>query len=287
MVHAPSQRSLFSVIHLALITVASFLIADITVLLVADRLEQPVLPADSALSTDAREEPTPRPPLLLTSVLERGVFGRRAGRPDRTSGEDRRLSLNSLQVRLVGTVVGDPSYPFAILENLVTREQVLYRLHDHIPGMGQIVKIARNTVTIASGQARRILESSLDEDSAHVKPAEPLAAVDPLGARRLVLDRRELSAGFENLADLMTKARVYPHVAYGKPEGFVMRDIVPGSLFARIGLRNNDILRRINGVEMKDPETLFKVFLGLKDETSISLDVLRAGQMETYAYEIR
>ena len=287
MVHAPSQRSLFSVIHLALITVASFLIADITVLLVADRLEQPVLPADSALSSDAREEPTPRPPLLLTSVLERGVFGSRAGRPDRTSGEGRHLPLKSLQVRLVGTVVGDPPPSFAILENLLTKEQVLYRLHDHIPGMGRLVKIARNTISIAKGKALATLEIRLEGDPALVKPVEPRAAVDLVGARQLVLDRRELSAGFENLADLMTKARVYPHVANGKPVGFFIREIVPGSLFARIGLRNNDILRRINGVEVKDPETLFKVFLGLKDETSISLDVLRAGQLETYAYEIR
>lgn len=287
--HVPPQGSVFSFACLALITVASFLIADITVLLVADRLELPALPADGALALKASAPLPPRPRVLLTSVLESGVFGRsadQAGRFSTIGSEGRRLQFEPLNVRLVGTIVSDPPHSFAVLEDLATKEQTLYRLHDRIQGTARIVKIERNKIDIARGRYHETLQISLEEPVAY-KPAEPLAGIVPAGAGRLVLDRRELASGFENLANLMTQARVSPHVTNGKPEGFLIRDIVPGSLFARVGLRNNDVLRRINGVEVKDPETLFKIFLALKDETSIALDILRAGQPETYAYEIR
>ena len=125
------------------------------------------------------------------------------------------------------------------------------------------------------------------EETISPQPASGQALTELGQRRRLFLDRREVNAGFENLATLMTKARVYPHVtADERTDGFVIRDIVPGSLFERIGLRNNDILRRINGVEVKDPETLFKMIIALKDETSISLDLVRGSRPETFAYEI-
>ncbi|MCI0529943.1 MAG: PDZ domain-containing protein, partial [Nitrospira sp.] len=63
--------------------------------------------------------------------------------------------------------------------------------------------------------------------------------------------------------------------------------IVPDSFFSKIGLQNGDVLQRINGIEVKDPENFMKVFQQLKGETSVSLDLMRNNQRQTFAYEIR
>ena len=286
-----SQAGVFWAINLVLITVVAFLIADITAILISQRLEVPVLQTVPPLPKNEDLGALPRPRIVSASILQSGVFRRpieMPGLPDKIGqiGQNRRFPVEPLKVRLIGTVVGEPTRSFAVLGDLVTNEQTLYRLNDRVLGAAKIVAIERNKIKIKRGEYLETLEVALD-DTTFPKPVPQTAVAEPGDPRRLVLDRREVNAGFENLASLMTKARVYPHLSDGKTDGFMIRDIVPGSLYERIGLRNNDILRRINGIEVRDPETLFKLLLGLKDETAISLDLIRSARPETYAYEIR
>jgi general secretion pathway protein C len=102
-----------------------------------------------------------------------------------------------------------------------------------------------------------------------------------------VLDRLEITAALDNLPQLLTKARVVPNFTSGKPDGFRIFSIVPDSFFSKIGLLNGDVLQRINGVEVKDPENFMKVFQQLKGESSVTLDLVRNNQKQTFAYEIR
>lgn len=288
MLRGPRQESCLRLTHLALITVAAFLIADITTLLIDTKMEAPLLMTAAALPQLENLELSPTPPVVLSSVVQSGVFGRHDPGPPLAGGfgEPLRPPTQPMNMRLIGTVVATDGNSFAILEDLVTKEQVLYRLNDHIREAGRIVQIERNRIGVSRGGSLERLELTLEEP-ASLKPAEQVAAIDRGDPRGLILDRREMRAGYDNLASLMTKARVSPHLTKGKPDGFLIQDIVPGSLFERIGLRNNDILRRINGVEVQDPETLFKMLFALKDETSIALDLVRGGRLETYAYEIR
>ena len=57
--------------------------------------------------------------------------------------------------------------------------------------------------------------------------------------------------------------------------------------YERIGLKNGDVIQRINGVEVKDPQTFMQVFNQLKDESSITMDLMRNNQKESFSYEIR
>jgi general secretion pathway protein C len=268
------------IMELGLITVVAFLVADIAALLIEQRLDVPVLSAVSIASPDPPlEESSPR--ALMTSVMQRRLFGQ-ASDPSEAQRHRPRLPV-SQRMRLLGTIVGDPSY--AILEDVNTLHQDLYRLHDRLDGTAHIAAIERNKITVASGSSVEILEVSVQEGGV-AKAVEPVPIPETL-ARRVVLDRELVQGGYENLSKLMTQGRVTPSFDNGKPNGFLVREIATGSLFDRAGLRNNDVLQRINGVEVNDPETLFKMFLALKDDSSIALDVLRAGRVQTYAYEIR
>ena len=275
----PRQAFSFRIIEVGFITVVAFLLADITALLIEQRLEVPVLAFLPAVPDQPVGQSSPR--ALMTSVMQRGVLGP-ASDPLETSRQAGGLPA-SQKLRLLGTVVGDVS--FAIFEDVTTFQQRLYRVRDRIPGLGSIAAIERNKVTIGSGASLEIMEVTLEESTV-TKVAEAPSFPDTL-ARRMVLDRQLIQGSYDNLTTLMTQGRIAPHLVNGKSNGFVIREIAPGSLFNRVGLRNHDVLQRINGVEVMDPETLFRMFLALKDESSIALDVLRGGQVETYAYEIR
>ena len=110
----------------------------------------------------------------------------------------------------------------------------------------------------------------------------------PAGQTGFILDKQEVAGALENLPQLLTKARVVPHLTpEGKNEGFRIVSIQPDSFYQRIGLQNGDVLQQINGIEVKDPETFMKVFNQLKNETSISLDLVRNNKKESFSYEIR
>jgi len=59
-----------------------------------------------------------------------------------------------------------------------------------------------------------------------------------------------------------------------------------GSLFSKLGLQRGDILQRINGIEL-DVRKGFEIFNQLKDQKSLTVDLIRQGSNQTFEYEIR
>jgi general secretion pathway protein C len=77
-----------------------------------------------------------------------------------------------------------------------------------------------------------------------------------------------------------------PNFQDGKASGMKILSVKPGSVFAKLGLKRGDILNRINGVEL-DVRKGFEIFSQLKDQKSLSLDLVRGGANQTVEYEIR
>lgn len=115
------------------------------------------------------------------------------------------------------------------------------------------------------------------------KPAAPSQGT----ALRRVLDQREVAQSMADLPKLLSEARVGPFYANGKVEGWKIEGINPKSFYDRIGLQAGDVLQRVNGVEIRDPGMVLSLFQQLKDERSVSLDLLRGGQKTTMLFEIR
>jgi hypothetical protein len=62
-----------------------------------------------------------------------------------------------------------------------------------------------------------------------------------------VVDEAELDKGLENLPMLLTQARAVPYFKEGRSIGLRLFAIKTGSLYEKIGLKNGDILKSING----------------------------------------
>jgi general secretion pathway protein C len=272
---------------------AAFFLADMTSQLIAQRLEEGL--------TRPAVQPLRRPPVTERSVkdfsriLERNLFAQPAPLGGIVVPTPELLApqiLSPLAVRLVGTVVGDPEDSFAFIENTQSREQGLYRVNDLILGEAVLVRIARNQITLKRGGIEEILEVSLEETPAATPPSNRAAPLPQTSSvqegGRYVIDKQEVQSALENLPQLLTKARIIPHLSpEGKSEGFRIVSIASQSLYEKIGLRNGDVIQRVNGVEVKDPESFLRVFSQLRDESNIALDLVRNNQPQTFSYEIR
>jgi general secretion pathway protein C len=295
---------LFLGFHFAFLTLGAYCIADAVNVGIARKLEASIR-ADAAAPAAAvnRGLSAPDRP-LYGRILEGDLFhpalrGQPIVLPETTAPAP--ATPLDLPVTLVGTGAGEGAESYAILEDRVTREQQVYRLRDVVRDGAILAKIDRNQAILRLGTQEQILTIYTD-GTQDVSPPGPGtnptarsatdAAASTTGIRQVqpnqwVLDKQEVTAALGNLSQLLTKARVIPNFADGKPDGFKIFSIAPDSLYAKIGLQNGDVLQQINGVEIKDPENFMRVFQQLKDETRIALDFVRNNRRESFSYEIR
>lgn len=112
-------------------------------------------------------------------------------------------------------------------------------------------------------------------------------AVKKLGESEFEIPRGDIDNVLSNLSSVATQARIVPSFQNGKPNGFKLFSIRPGSLYSKIGIQNGDVIQKINGYEMNDPAKAFDIYSKLKDSPAITVDLVRRGKTQTMTYNIR
>jgi general secretion pathway protein C len=221
--------------------------------------------------------PLPPDPIGLTGGVSGG------------SGPVRQALNVASKIKLLGVVVGDRVGVSAIIEELSSKRQLFLRLHDQIPDVGEISEIRSNGIVIRQGDQQELLELSIGQ--ADKPPLPQVASTGPAtvsgGQIKKVLDRREVEQAMNDLPKLLSQARAVPVLANGAMNGFRLDYIAPTSFYEKIGLQYGDILKQVNGVEIKDPSTILSLFQQLRNEKSVKLDIVRNNQRTSMLFEIR
>ncbi|MBI5135841.1 MAG: PDZ domain-containing protein [Nitrospirae bacterium] len=252
--------------------------------------------AASTATAPAAGQP-PKPMANYPQVTHRNIFDSsppRPGEPARPMPTDAGpvapvIAPLNLNVRLTGTVVGvtaDQSYAFIL--DVAKRDESLYKVGDRILAEAVVASIGRDEVRLVRGGAEQILRMFAAE--AEPEPVAVSAVPSAVGAVDVgvyQIDRGEVEEALTDIPKLLTQARLLPNFRAGVTDGFRIFNIVPDSLFAKIGLQNGDVLHRINDVEIKDPTKFMEVFNDLRDASSITLDLVRGKDRKTIEYEIR
>jgi general secretion pathway protein C len=63
-------------------------------------------------------------------------------------------------------------------------------------------------------------------------------------------------------------------------------DIKPGSIFAKMGLRNGDVIQKINDEGISSPEQAIELYQSLMEGGGIALEIKRGQKSETINYEV-
>ncbi|ULA63038.1 MAG: T2SSC domain-containing protein [Nitrospira sp.] len=223
--------------------------------------------------------------LFLLPAAPRGI----SGAPGTISQTPVRAALGvANKLRLLGVVLGSERGVFAIVEELATKRQVLYRLHDQIPDLGEVSAIRRDGLLIRSGDQEELLElSPVDKPPTPMTTAGAPALAAPGLPLTKVVDRREVEAAMADLPKLLTQARAVPFMVNGAPNGYRMDYIAPASFYEKIGIQSGDVLQRVNGVDVRDPSTMLSLFQQLKNERTVKVDMVRNNQKTTMTFELR
>lgn len=187
-----------------------------------------------------------------------------------------------LSLTLIGTFLTKGQEPYAIIEDKKKQSQDVFSLDQSIFGQATLKQILEDHVEIERAGKREILK--LDDLGS---PAPSGAGVASLGSDEFIVEEAELDKGLENLPLLLTQARAVPYFKEGRSIGLRLFAIKNGSLYEKIGLKNGDILKSINGNSLGDISQALKLFEQLKQERSINLVLEREKQDRDFKYTIR
>jgi len=186
-----------------------------------------------------------------------------------------------LMLALVGTYLQNGQEPYAIIEDKKKQNQDMFLLEQSVFGQAKLKKIYQDRVEVERNGKIEVLK--LDDFGGDGPSGGGISSEGD----DYVVDEAELDKGLENLPMLLTQARAVPYFKDGRSIGLRLFAIKTGSLYEKIGLKNGDILKSINGNGLGDISQALKLFEQLKQERSISLVLERDKQDREFKYTIR
>jgi general secretion pathway protein C len=106
--------------------------------------------------------------------------------------------------------------------------------------------------------------------------------------QRVSLRRSMINNAIQDVSKLMTQVKITPKLGEdGRQEGLSMSNIKPNSIFRRMGLRNGDVLKSVDGQEIQSVDDALKLYENLRSADAVSVQIQRRGTERTIEYNIR
>ncbi len=285
-------------IILAYVMCGAFLVAHIINAVIAEALSVPAGLVRPLPGSDREADVSASLPVLVERIRTSGLFplpsvplGMGGMGTAGSVTPPPRVPLNlASKLKLLGVVIGDHEGVSAIVEELSSKRQLFFRLHDEIPDVGEISEIRRDGIVVRQGDQQELLE--LATSQIEKPPSAPVTVVPAVGPApgssvRTVLDRRDVEQAMGDIPKLLSQARAVPYLVNGAMNGFRLDFIAPASFYEKIGLKYGDVLQQVNGVDIRDPGTMLTLFQQLRNEKMVKLDVLRNNQRTAMTFDIR
>jgi general secretion pathway protein C len=221
-------------------------------------------------------------------IVDRNIFGSAKATagdvktPDIQKEDIEALEPTTLNIALLGTVTGPEENARAVIEDSGRKIQGLYRVGDAIQN-ATIQRIVRGKVVLRVGDKNEVLSMDAPESgtSGHAS-AGPGPSKDTV-----TLARSDIHESLQNINQLLTQARIRPHLTDGKPDGFILSYIKTDSFFTQLGLQRGDVVKRINGRPINTPEDAFSFYKAVESGEPLSMEIVRGGQPRTINYQFK
>ena len=218
-------------------------------------------------------------------IIKRNIFG---------SGEDvsreiqteeiENLQPTSLKLALLGTVLGNRKNTFAVIEEMNKKKQALYRVGDSVQG-AIVKKILRGKVILRVKERDEILTI---EESAALKGRNKFHTSETTSeGATIMVSRSAVQESMKNVHTLLSQVRIRPFFRDGKADGLSVTNIKSGSFFAKLGIKNGDVVQGIDGSLIKSPEDVLEMYKKFKLGSQVALQIMRNNEQQIINYKFR
>jgi general secretion pathway protein C len=198
----------------------------------------------------------------------------------------------TLPFDLIGTMIlSDELRSIATIEDKTAQIVYPVRTEDEIPGKAKILKIEpRRVIFINVASGRREYVELPETELPPVQVAIGTKAgggIEQVAATQFSVNRSEIDKAMSDLNNILTQARAVPHFENGVASGYKLFQIVPGSIYQKLGLKDGDVICGFNGQSANDPAVAMAQLADIKNQSHLDLCVKRDGKQSTYGYDFR
>lgn len=283
---------------MAFVAFASYFLAD-TVSLFTDSFipEAPVVPPPKIVKKAEKQ----RTVADYNVILKRNIFNSKGLIPKDETLANQPARKTSLPLNLVGTVVlADELKSIAAIEDKSANMVFPVRVDDAIDGKIKVTKIEKFRVYFineSTGHPEYVeIIDDLPQFNIGVQSPAPRSGdgntkgfqgVTQKNDTSFEIERSIIDKSMANMGEVLQQARAVPNFENGMPDGYRLMQIVPGSIYEQLGLKNNDVLCGVNGESLNDPAKAFQLFNEIKSISHLELCVKRNGRKIVMNYDVK
>lgn len=268
--------------RLGVLALALFWICHNLAVLVWYLIPAPSLPAAPVTPiTIARADSGPGRNVDVGAIQQLNLFGDLHAQPvvTETPVIEQRLEVTQLNLELQGIIAAnEPSLSWAIIGR--ADNQKLYKIGDEIDN-ARGVKIAEiHSLKVILNNNGKLEELWLyGEDGLKVASSAPQQTYTPPVDTGPAPDvQASVSRGqIEQAQNIGDVVRFMVATENGRMIGYKVRPGRKRELFDQVGLRQDDIVVSVNGIEVNEPQKVREVYQALKNATEANLQVMRDG----------
>lgn len=218
----------------------------------------------------------------ISQILETGFFPDSSVESSETApGDSKEPDAALTDLKLLGTITGSDSMTMAFIMKRGDKQPALYKLKSTIGGY-RITSIQNNYIVLKkNNETFKLLlyeKKEISQDKGKDKGSDV-----PGESIKRTISRAEVQQRIMNDLDkAMEGIKGGPYKVNDKIEGFRIIRIQPTNILYEYGMRNGDIIKRINGKKIDSTEKMLNIWQGFKSETKLVIDVERNGQMITF-----
>ena len=223
----------------------------------------------------------------IDQILESGFFPDYSIASAGETGTESEAAASLDELKLLGTITGDDSVTMALIMKRGDKQAMIYRPWSKVGGY-TITKISPNLIHLKRDNEKYILNLyDKKEVPGSSKGTDAGGSGTSSGVIKRNVSRAEIQQRImNNLDKAMEGIRGGPYKVNNQIEGFRLIRIQPTNILYEYGIRNGDIIRRINGKKIDSTEKVLTMWHGFKNESRLVIDVERNGQIITFDLNI-
>lgn len=180
-----------------------------------------------------------------------------------------------LELELLGTIVKFiPLESIAVIRETESLRQRVCKVEDKVLGY-QIVEILRGRVVLLK-EGKRYFLNLPDGGNADL--------VTVISSDKRIINRRVLAQEIKDINNILRQVLPVPYIDSGKIKGIKLAKIKNKDLAQKAGIKEGDIITKVNGYKLDSVRKPFSIYYYLRNEDLIELEINRAGQAKTMFY---
>ena len=193
----------------------------------------------------------------------------------------------NLNLILQGTIAGPPSVARAIIEDPATKQISHYKIGATIAG-ARLLAIDENSVVFSCRGRKKVLNINTQTSPPQAEPKNDNQNSRVSATTALPVKNSQSRAQMRNeiVEDFLNHASIDTYLVKGQPDGLLIRDLDKVKAKDFLGLKNNDVIRMINGQKLTSKQKAFQVFKKARTQTNLEIEYLRDNKPNTLSFSM-